>query len=195
MSSINDIPTPSAVIDLDRLEGNTAKMSRRAHQLGVQLRPHVKTHKTIQAVKYQVRDHFGGITVSTLAEAEFYGAQGVHDITYAVPITPSKITRAIKISRQIDQFTVLIDNEEAVSALSHQCALDQEQLSVIIKVDCGYGRAGLTVDDPKLIVLAQMIAHDPWLTFTGVLTHAGHSLSIPNKKKNLPPSASLCPAR
>ena len=47
MSSIHDLATPSAVIDLDRLEGNTTKMAKRAHQLGVDLRPHVKTHKTL----------------------------------------------------------------------------------------------------------------------------------------------------
>ena len=106
MSFIYDLSTPSAVIDLNRLERNTLKMSTRAHQLGVDLRPHVKTHKTLQGAKYQVRDHFGGLTVSTLAEAEFYGAHGVRDITYAVPITPSKISRALELSRDIHQLNI-----------------------------------------------------------------------------------------
>ena len=91
MSTLYDLTTPSAVLDLDRLDANTLKMSKRAHQLGVRLRPHVKTHKTHQGDIYQIRAHFGGITVSTLAEAEFYNVHRVRDITYAIPITPSKV--------------------------------------------------------------------------------------------------------
>ena len=175
MTSLLDIPTPSAVIDLARLERNTTLMSSRAHQLGVTLRPHVKTHKTIQGARLQIRDHFGGITVSTLAEAETYAMHGIQDITYAVPITPSKIHRALKVAQTIDQLNVLVDREEVVSALSQRCAAHLQRLSVLIKIDCGYGRAGLTPDNPDLYPLAEMIHRDPWLTFAGILTHAGHS--------------------
>ena len=175
MSSLHDLPTPSAVIDLDRLERNTHRMSTRAHQLGVRLRPHVKTHKTLEGATYQIRDHFGGITVSTLAEAEFYAHHGVRDITYAVPITPSKIERALELSTMVEQLNVLVDQAEVVTVLAQRCALRQRRLKVLIKIDCGYGRAGLTVNDPQLLELARQITSDPWLEFAGILTHAGHA--------------------
>ena len=180
MSSLNEIPTPAAVIDRLRLEKNTREMSRRAHQLEVQLRPHVKTHKTLEGAHYQVRDHFGGITVSTLAEARFYGERGIRDITYAVPITPSKIPRALEISRGLERLNLLVDSEEMIAELSQHCALMEEKLSVLIKIDCGYGRAGLLVDDPKLPALAHLITEDPWLDFAGLLTHAGHAYDCCN---------------
>ena len=180
MPSLHEIPTPAAVIDRLRLEKNTREMSQRAHQLGVQLRPHVKTHKTLEGAQYQVRGHFGGITVSTLAEAQFYGENGIRDITYAVPITPSKIPRALEISRGLEGLNVLVDSEEMIAALSRACARVQEKLSVLIKIDCGYGRAGLLVDDPKLPALAHLIARDPWLHFAGLLTHAGHAYDCRN---------------
>lgn len=155
-------------------------MAERAHLLGVQLRPHVKTHKTLEAVPYQVRDHFGGITVSTLAEAEFYASRGIKNITYAVPITPHKIIRAIEISRRIDHLNVLVDHQDAVDALSQSCRDQQHRLDVLLKVDCGYGRAGITVEDPLLIQLAEKITSDQWLNFAGILTHAGHSYHCKN---------------
>ena len=180
MHSLYELPTPYALVDLDRLERNTQAMSARAHQLGVHLRPHVKTHKTTQGARYQTVGHFGGIAVSTLAEASLYGASGFTDITYAVPITPSKIPRAIELSRTLDQFYVLVDRSEVVTALSQQCADDRERLSVLIKVDCGYGRAGLSPDDPTLPSLARAISDDLWLDFAGVLTHGGQSYDCAN---------------
>jgi tRNA-splicing ligase RtcB len=45
-----------------------------------ELRPHVKTHKCVEAARLQVRGHFGGITVSTLAEANFFATAGVRDM-------------------------------------------------------------------------------------------------------------------
>ncbi len=73
---IDDLSTPSAVVDLDRLERNATRMADHTHRLGVRLRPHVKTHKCVEAARIQVRDHFGGITVSTLAEARGFAQAG-----------------------------------------------------------------------------------------------------------------------
>ena len=87
---IEELPTPCAVVDLDRLERNCERMSERMRALGVRLRPHVKTHKCAEAARLQVRGHFGGITVSTLAEARAFAAAGFADITYAVPIAPAR---------------------------------------------------------------------------------------------------------
>ena len=86
---IGDLPTPSAVVDLDKVEKNARGMSERAHALGVRLRPHVKTHKWLQGARLQVRGHFGGITVSTLAEARHFAEGGFEDITWAFPLPVS----------------------------------------------------------------------------------------------------------
>jgi len=82
---VDDLQTPAALVDLDRLERNAARMAKRAQRLGVRLRPHVKTHKCVEAARIQTAGAFGGITVSTLAEARVFAAEGFNDITYAVP--------------------------------------------------------------------------------------------------------------
>src|SRR5664280_2069890 len=91
---VGDLRTPAALIDLDALERNVARMGATAAHLGVRLRPHVKTHKTLEGARIQVRGQFGGITVSTLAEAVFFAAGGFSDITYAVPVAPAKTADA-----------------------------------------------------------------------------------------------------
>ena len=80
-------------------------MAIKARHHGVRLRPHVKTHKCAEAARYQVEGHFGGITVSTLAEAEFFAQQGFTDITYAVPISQGKVARACALAQSIFNFT------------------------------------------------------------------------------------------
>ena len=173
--TIADISTPSVLIDLDRLTANTEHMGKRAHDLGVRLRPHVKTHKCIEAARYQVDGHFGGITVSTLAEADAFSTAGFTDITYAVPLAPGRAMRASKMAAKIPHFQVLVDHPSAVIALGNAMTDVQEEINVLIKVDCGYGRAGLLPTDPDLVALARQITQTSGLSFNGVLAHAGHA--------------------
>ena len=182
METLESITTPAAVVDLDRFQSNTSKMAQRAHDLGVRLRPHVKTHKTLEGIHYQTLGHFGGITVSTLAEAEFYASHGVKDILYAVPVTPNKLTRVMQLTQRIDRLSILLDQLEVVQALRTTCQQVRESIHVMIKVDCGYGRAGLDPEDPQLIKIAQAIVEDPWLSFDGLLTHGGHAYSCTDQE-------------
>jgi D-serine deaminase-like pyridoxal phosphate-dependent protein len=56
------------------------------------------------------------------------------------------------------------------------CAADEHaRLSVLLKVDCGYGRAGVDSDQAASVALATRIAASSDLALAGLLTHAGHS--------------------
>jgi D-serine deaminase-like pyridoxal phosphate-dependent protein len=172
---LSDLTTPAAVVDLGRLKSNTEWMSKRAHQLAVKLRPHVKTHKCIEAARYQVNGHSGAIAVSTLAEAEQFANAGFHDITYAVPLAPGRARRAAILSQRITSLQVLVDHEASVLALSEAMAITGGKIEVLVKIDCGYGRAGLEPSDLRLIPLVQQIEEHAQLEFVGVLAHAGHA--------------------
>jgi D-serine deaminase-like pyridoxal phosphate-dependent protein len=172
---ISELPTPAAVVDIDRLERNCARMSERVARLGARLRPHVKTHKCIEAAREQVRGHFGGITVSTIAEARAFTAAGFRDVTYAVPIAPARVAEAAELVRRIDRFTVLVDGEVAVAELAACAAAQGFAFPVMLKVDCGYHRAGVDPEADAAVALATRIARSPGLELRGVLTHAGHA--------------------
>ena len=87
---LDDLKTPSLVLDKQRLAVNTATMTQRMKKLGVRLRPHLKTAKSAEVAKIALEGNFGGVTVSSLAEAGYFLDHGICDITYAVCIVPTK---------------------------------------------------------------------------------------------------------
>jgi D-serine deaminase-like pyridoxal phosphate-dependent protein len=172
---IEELRTPAALVDIDALERNAERMGATAARLGVRLRPHVKTHKTLEGARIQVHGQFGGITVSTLAEAAHFAAGGFSDITYAVPVAPARLAEAADLACRLDRLNLLVDHPDAAAAVE-TCARERGViLSVFLKVDCGYHRAGVDPGRAESLVLARRLAASPHLDFRGLLTHAGQS--------------------
>jgi len=146
-------------------------MRDKALASGVAFRPHAKTHKTVEIARMQHGGGIGPITVSTLAEAEFYADAGFRDITYAVPIAPEKLPRAAALARRIERLNILIDSFDVLRAVESANAV----FDAFLKVDCGYHRAGVDPNDPDSVRLALAMAQSPAVHFQGLLTHAGHS--------------------
>ena len=150
-------------------------MRNKALASGVAFRPHVKTHKTIEAARMQHGGAIGPITVSTMAEAEFFADGGFRDITYAVPIAPEKLARAAALAARIERLNILLDSEAALRAVEEFHAAHGVVFDIFLKVDCGYHRAGVDPNDPDSARLAIAISQSPAAHFQGLLTHAGHS--------------------
>lgn len=169
------LTTPAFLVDAAIVERNCARMRQKALRSGTAFRPHVKTHKTVETARLQHGGGWGPITVSTLAEAELFAANGFRDITYAVPIAPAKLERAAALAQRIERLNVLIDSEAALRALEEFHAVHGSVFNVFLKVDCGYHRAGVDPADPDSARLAMAIAKSEAVHFQGLLTHAGHS--------------------
>src|SRR5689334_2290789 len=90
-ASILDAPTPALILDRSRLEVNAERMREKVRSLGVTLRPHVKTSKSIDVLRVLAGGEIVSITVSTLAEARYFFEHGITDILYAVGIAPVKL--------------------------------------------------------------------------------------------------------
>src|SRR5256885_1763289 len=111
------LPTPAFLVDREIVERNCARMREKALRSGVGFRPHAKTHKTAEIARMQHGGATGPITVSTLAEAEFFADGGFRDITYAVPIAPEKLARAAALAARIERLNILIDSDVALRAV------------------------------------------------------------------------------
>jgi D-serine deaminase-like pyridoxal phosphate-dependent protein len=164
---IADLPTPCLVLDRTILQRNIARMAARLAGQGVPLRPHMKTAKSIDVARLALAGQPGGITVSTLAEAEYFAAHGITDILYAVGITPQKLAQVAKINATGARVAVITDDVETAAAIA---AFPGTQ-RVLIEVDTGEARGGVGPDDAALLEIAARLG--PHLA--GVLTHAGHS--------------------
>jgi len=172
---IAEIKTPAALVDLDRLERNASRMRDRAGAWGVRLRPHIKTHKSVDAARVQVGDGTGGITVSTYAEAAGFAREGFRDITWAVPLSPGRMPDAVALAHRVDHLRLVVDHESSVSALEAEAASSDMALEVMLKLDCGNHRAGVDPRSDEALWLARRIASSSTLRFRGVLAHAGHA--------------------
>lgn len=175
MSWLDDIRTPAAIVHLDRVESNVGRMAQRARGLGVRLRPHVKTHKCVEAGRLQTEGQFGGITVSTYAEALGFARAGFRDITWAVPIASSRFEQAADLACEVERLTLLVDHPWTVDALSEYGLSRGMRFDVMLKVDCGNHRVGVDPAAPDSMKLAKRAAASAGLRFRGVLAHAGHA--------------------
>ncbi len=181
--NIDELSTPAALVDLDQLERNAARMADRARRLGVRFRPHVKTHKCIEIARIQTDLHFGGVTVSTLAEAQGFASGGFTDITYAVPIAPQKISEAADLNREIDALNILIDHPDTLHAVEDVAAAAGTVLPVYVEIDCGDGRSGIDPDDEDADHFVRRVAESQAVDFRGLLTHAGHAYRSRNREE------------
>jgi D-serine deaminase-like pyridoxal phosphate-dependent protein len=175
MVALSTLSTPAFVVDFDRALGNCERMGAKAARSGVLFRPHVKTHKTTELARMQGGGEPGPITVSTMAEAEFFASAGFTDLTYAVPIAPEKLDRAAGLARRIDRLNLLLDHVDTLRAMEAFATAHGGSFDVFLKVDCGYGRAGVDPGSPGSVELARALAASPFVRFRGLLTHAGHS--------------------
>lgn len=184
-SDLETLPTPCALVEKTVVEANARAMAEKATSLGVRLRPHVKTHKCIEGARLQTAGHFGGITVSTLAEARHFAAKGFQDVTYAVPLAPQRAAEAVALAQRLDVLHLLVDSLEASRALEAAAAQAGQCQSVLLKVDCGYHRAGVDPQTEEARDLARFLASSPHLAFRGLLAHGGHSYDCRNRDEIL----------
>jgi D-serine deaminase-like pyridoxal phosphate-dependent protein len=175
MNDFSHLTTPAFLVDRSIVGQNCVRMRAKALASGVAFRPHVKTHKTIEIGRMQHGGAIGPITVSTMAEAEFFADGGFRDITYGVPIAPEKLARAAALAARIERLNILIDSQAALRAVEDFHAAHGVVFDVFLKVDCGYHRAGVDPNDPDSARLAIAISRSPATHFQGLLTHAGHS--------------------
>lgn len=173
--TLAELDTPSLILDRAILDRNASAMTRRARALGVQLRPHLKTAKSAEVARIALRDNFGGITVSTLKEAEYFAAAGIRDIVYAVTIVPAKLPRIAALLRSGVDLAVVADRVDVARALGEKSAQLGIELPVMIELDAGEHRSGVAPDSETLVELGTVLHRAPGLSLRGVLTHAGHS--------------------
>ena len=91
--SLDTVETPALVLDVTRLDRNVAWLRAHLDALDVAFRPHVKSAKSVDGARRLFADGLGPITVSTLAEADYFASAGFTDITYAVGLSPDKTHR------------------------------------------------------------------------------------------------------
>jgi D-serine deaminase-like pyridoxal phosphate-dependent protein len=179
---LTDLETPALILDRTRLDRNIARMREHLTELKVALRPHVKTAKSIDVVRRALRDppggverEPGGITVSTLKEAEYFFSNGVRDILYAVGIAPNKVQHIAELRRKGADVTVILDSVEAANIVAAKGEELGVEFPALIEIDSDGHRSGIKPGDSTLLDIGARLHERDGTRLRGVLTHAGDS--------------------
>ena len=172
---LSELQTPCCIVDLARVRGNIESLHKRLERFDAGLRPHGKTVKNIDLIKPALKNQPGGITVSTLREADYYFRNGIKDITYAVGIGPSKLTVIAKLIQRGAEIRVILDTREQLEAVIRAGKEYSIEFPFLIEIDCDGERAGMNPGDPLMIELGRMAEKTGRAALEGVLTHAGGS--------------------
>jgi D-serine deaminase-like pyridoxal phosphate-dependent protein len=168
--------TPYLVIDTQRLEANLAAMAAHADARGLALRPHVKTHKSLEIARRQLAHGAVGITVATVGEAEVFADAGFDDIFIAYPLWAAgpRARRLYALAGRI-RLRVGVDSVDSVRMLSsavHAGQPDAAPLAIAVEVDSGHHRSGVA---PEVAADIASAARSAGLRVDGVFTFPGHS--------------------
>jgi D-serine deaminase-like pyridoxal phosphate-dependent protein len=168
-------PTPALVVDEAILDANIARMATFTTAAGLKLRPHVKTHKSIEIARRQRAAGASGITVATLSEGLVFADAGFSDIFVAYPWWIDDFRRT-ELERLLEGASVMLglDSGESAEQLGRAGFGPRDGFAVMIEIDSGHHRSGVQPADAGVLARA---AEDAGLEVAGVFTFPGHSYS------------------
>lgn len=167
-----EIETPRVCIDLAAMERNIARVAAALRRRDVDLRPHAKTHKSVQVARRQLAGGAVGLTTATIGEAEAFVDAGIEDVFIAYPLWLTT-DKARRLQRLADRARIRIgtDSVEAIEQAARHLRGSEVRLSV--ELDSGEHRTGLI--NPSDAVLLAESAERVGLVLDGIFTHGGHS--------------------
>ncbi|MGH2822527.1 MAG: alanine racemase [Thermoleophilaceae bacterium] len=173
-SSLDALPTPCVLIDEDRVTANLASFQHCMDAAGVALRPHAKTHKTLQLADRQLANGAAGLAVAKPSEARVFANHGVAQIDVAFPVVGASGAGLVAELARATRIAVHTDSPTGVRALSRAAVEADSTIRVLLEVDGGLGRCGLAPDAVDAAAeLCRLIERLPAVTFDGVATYVG----------------------
>ncbi len=174
---ISTLETPCLLLEEAKLQQNVLRLRQRAQSLGVQLRPHLKTGKSVEVASRVLEQPGAKAAVSTLSEAELFAKMGVRNILYTVGISPQKLDRVLAIRSTGCDLSVLLDSIAQAEAVAAKCREAGQSIPVFIEIDSDGHRGGVPSDSPELNLIAEALVTGG-AELRGVLTHAGESYGV-----------------
>lgn len=170
--------TPVLVIDLDLLDRNIATMATFAAERGIALRPHGKTHKSVNIAQRQMAAGAVGVCCAKLGEAEAMVDGGVGAILITSPVVSAPaVARLMALNARIPDLRVTADNPDNVAALAAAAEAAGKPLQLVVDIDPGIRRTGVGSAEAA-VELARRIAASPSLRYLGVQFYCGREQHI-----------------
>lgn len=174
----NDLPTPALLIDLDLLEANIAKMAAHAKAVGIDLRPHAKSHKCPEIAKRQIAAGAVGVCAATISEAEALVDAGIASVLITSPMAGhEKISRLVQLSARQPEVMAVVDNADHAKQLSEAAANAKVTINILVDIDPGMHRTGIPAGEGA-VALVELIAKLPHLRLRGLQCYSGMTAHV-----------------
>lgn len=173
--TLASLQTPCLLLDAEKMHRNIERLRNRLAGHRVAFRPHLKTAKSIEVARLMMSNAAGPATVSTLREAECFASEGVTDLLYAVGLTPVKIERVVALRNEGVDLCVVVDSVRMASVVAAASARATRPIPVLIEVDCGDRRGGVSLDEPQILIETGRTLVQGGAQLRGVMIHAGMS--------------------
>jgi D-serine deaminase-like pyridoxal phosphate-dependent protein len=161
---LDELDTPVLTADLDAVERNISGMQRYSDEHGFALRPHVKTHKTVELARLQVDAGACGITCQKLGEAEVMADAGFDDILISFPLVGA--TKVERLAALAGRIKVGVVGDSAAVATG----LQGVPVDFLVECDTGGGRTGVQSPD-EAAELAALVEQLEGPRFAGLMTY------------------------
>tara|TARA_B100000579_G_scaffold396633_1_gene375626 strand:- start:622 stop:1680 length:1059 start_codon:yes stop_codon:yes gene_type:complete len=172
-----EVYKPTLFLNKEKSLNNIKKILNNIKNSNVEIRPHFKTHQSLEIGRWFKKFGINKITVSSVSMAKYF-SNDWDDITIAFPLNIHEVNDIIKLQEKIN-INILIDSFEALIILLE---LDVK-FNIYIKIDVGYNRAGLDVDDPEVDKIIDHVSRSNKINILGFLSHFGNTyLSRSNKE-------------
>jgi len=173
---LDSLPTPALVIDGTVALANIAKLADYARHHGIGVRPHTKTHKSVEVARAQLAAGAVGLTVAKVGEAEallpaFDGREP--DFLLAYPAVDEARTRRLAALARRAVIRVAVDTPVAIERLAAAAASAGSRLGILVDLDVGMGRTGVATA-AALVELARAVERQPALRLDGIFCYPGH---------------------
>jgi D-serine deaminase-like pyridoxal phosphate-dependent protein len=162
------------LIDRTRMERNLDRLQSAASRRGLRLRPHAKTHKSIDLAKRQIAGGAVGICCAKLGEAEVFAEAGIDDIRLPYPLNPVNAERVVDLLDRT-RLSFIVDHMDVARGWSDVMRREGREVEVLVKVDVGFHRCGIDPARDDAADFVARVADFPGLRFRGLLSHAGHA--------------------
>lgn len=170
--TIDELPTPALVVDLDALEANIVRMASVVRNAGRALRPHAKTHKCPAIARRLIDAGAAGSCTAKLSEAEVFAAEDVAGLLVTTPVVgKEKIRRAIVLAARSPDTMYCVDNQENARDLNDAARAAGVTVNVLLDLLVG-GRGGIEPGRPA-VEMAECIDGLPNLHLAGIQAYVG----------------------
>jgi len=197
--SLADIDTPALIVDLDRFDANIGALMQAVAGRNVRVRPHAKSHKSVEIARRQIAAGAHGICVQKTSEAEPFLAGGIEDVLVTNEVIGErKIAHLARLAARFPaaRLGVCVDDADAAKKLAQACDDAETRIDVYIELDVGHNRAG--VPDPiAAVALGRAIDALPSLTLRGLHAYFGsaqHRRSLAERRLAIVSASKLAQA-